>query len=212
MMEPPEAVYNRGLSLLGARRPDEALACFERILAAYPHVVEVLSARAIALAELGRLSDALATCERATAIRPDYVDAHYNQALFLQRLSRIDEALLACQRALALAPTHLNGLTNCSALLSALGRYHEALAHADAALAVKARPRGSPQQPRPYPAPAGARRRGDDQLYAGARHPARFCRGQQLISASPWRRSGAAMTRLRAMTKRFRSGPIMSMR
>src|SRR5262245_35120719 len=159
MMEPPEAVYNRGLSLLGARRPDEALACFDQILAAYPHVVEVLSARAIAL-----------------------------------------------------APTHLNGLTNCSALLSALGRHHEALTRADAALAVKARPRGSPQQPRPYPAPAGARRRGDDQLYAGARHPARFCRGQQLISASPWRRSGAAMTRLRAMTKRFRSGPIMSMR
>jgi len=137
MMEPPEAVYNRGLSLLGARRPDEALACFDRILAAYPHVVEVLSARAIALAELGQYSEALATCERAIAIRPDYVDAHYNKALFLQRLGRNDEALQASQYVLALAPTHLNGLTNCSALLSALGRYHEALARADAALAVK---------------------------------------------------------------------------
>ena len=90
MMEPPEAVYNRGLSLQGARRPDEALACFDQILAAYPHVVEVLSARAIALAELGRYGDALATCERMIAIRPDYVDAHYNQALFLQRLGRTD--------------------------------------------------------------------------------------------------------------------------
>jgi protein O-GlcNAc transferase len=137
MMEPPEAVYNRGLSLLGARRPDEALACFDRILAAYPQVVEVLSARAIALAELGRYGDALATCEKAIATRPDYVDAHYNKALFLQRLGRLDAALSACQRVLALAPTHLNGLTNASGLLSALGRYHEALARADAALALK---------------------------------------------------------------------------
>src|SRR5438093_10851589 len=137
MMEPPEAVYNRGLSLLGARRPDEALACFDRILAAYPHVVEVLSARAIALAELGRYGDAVATYERAIAIRPDYVDAHYNKALVLQRLGRTDEALLACQRVLALAPAHLNGLTNCSASLAALGRYPEALARADAALALK---------------------------------------------------------------------------
>ncbi|HEY2339383.1 MAG TPA: tetratricopeptide repeat protein, partial [Steroidobacteraceae bacterium] len=95
MIEPPEAVFNRGLSLLGARRASEALACFDQILVMYPDVVEVLSARAIALAELGRFSEALTTYDRAAAIRPDYVDAHYNRALVLERLGRIEEALRA---------------------------------------------------------------------------------------------------------------------
>jgi len=90
MMEPPEAVYNRDLSLLGARRPDEALACFDQILAAYPHVVEVLSARAIALPSSAATATHLPHARELIAIRPDYVDAHYNQALFLQRLGRTD--------------------------------------------------------------------------------------------------------------------------
>jgi protein O-GlcNAc transferase len=137
MIEPPEALFNRGLSLLGARRSDEALACFDQILVLYPNVVEVLSARAIALAELGRYSEALTTYDRAIAIRPDYVDAHYNRALVLERLGRSEEALQACDRALAHAPTHLNALTNRSALLSTLGNHREALASADAALALK---------------------------------------------------------------------------
>ena len=137
MIETPEAVYNRGLSLLGSHRGDEALACFDRLLAQYPNVVEIISARAIALADLGRFSDALSSYDRAIAIRPDYVDAHYNRALVLERLGRPEEALQGCERAIALSPSHLNALTNRSALLSALGRYGEAMASADAALIIK---------------------------------------------------------------------------
>jgi protein O-GlcNAc transferase len=137
MSETPEALFNRGLSLLGSRRADEALACFDRLLAQYPNVVEVISARAIALVDLGRPAEALASYDRATAIRPDYVDAHYNRALVLERLGRRAEALAGCNRALALAPSHLNALANRSALLLALGRYDEAMASADAALAIK---------------------------------------------------------------------------
>ena len=137
MNEPPETVFNRGLTLLGSARADEALACFDQILVRYPRVVEVLSARAIALAELGRHSEALVSCDQAIAIRPDYVDAHYNRALMLQRLGRIDEALQACDRAIAHAPMHLHALTNRGALLSTLGKYQEAMASADMALALK---------------------------------------------------------------------------
>src|SRR5215475_10084579 len=137
MIEPPEVVFNRGVSLLGAGRADEALACFDQILVRHPRVVEVLSARAIALADLGRHSEALLTCDQAIKIRPDYVDAHYNRALMLQRLGRIEEALQGCDRAIALSPSHLNALTNRSALLLALGRYGEAMASADVALTIK---------------------------------------------------------------------------
>jgi predicted O-linked N-acetylglucosamine transferase (SPINDLY family) len=137
MIEPPEVVFNRGLSLLGAGRADEALACFDQILVRYPSVVEVLSARSIALANLGRHGEALTTCDQAIAMRPDYVDAHYNRALMLQQLGRVEEALQACDRVITHAPMHLHALTNRSALLSALGKYQEAMTSADMALALK---------------------------------------------------------------------------
>ena len=141
MMEPPEAVYNRGLSLLGARRPDEALACFDQILAAHPHVVEVLSARALAvkpdhvealnnrghaLHQLGRADEAMTSFLQALAIRPDFAEASNNLGLALEALGRSDDALARYDEALAIRPDYVDALMNRGNCLMVMYRYEEA--------------------------------------------------------------------------------------
>ena len=87
-------------ALVQARRYREALDVYERLLAAHPRSVEVLTRRGRALRYLGRHAEALADLDRALEIDPESVEAHQQRGLILRLLERHPEAASAYASAL----------------------------------------------------------------------------------------------------------------
>ena len=129
----------RLLAIANARlgKAGEALANYDRAVAARPDHVGVLSARGSILHELERYEDALVSFERALALDPDHVETLVNRGRTLRRLKRFEEALASYDRALAIRPDIAEALSNRGNTLHDLKRFDEALASYDRALAVR---------------------------------------------------------------------------
>ena len=94
------------------KRPEEALASYDKALAIRPDYAEALSNRGNALQDLKRPEEALASYDKALAIRPDYAEALSNRGLALQDLKRPEEALASYDKALAIRPDYPEALFN----------------------------------------------------------------------------------------------------
>jgi len=125
---PPEVLVNLGNVLAAQARRDEALANYDRALAARPDFFEALFNRANTLLELKRIEEALEDYDRALALRPDNPGGWNNRGTALRSLRRLDEALASFSRAAMLASAHVNALTNVAIVLWEQGRLEEALA------------------------------------------------------------------------------------
>ena len=117
------------------KRPEEALASYDKALAIKPDYVEALNNRGNALRDLKRLEEALASYDKALAIRPDYAEALNNRGNALHDLKRPEEALASYDKALAIKPDYAEALNNRGNALRDLKRPEEALASYDKALA-----------------------------------------------------------------------------
>ena len=98
------AFYNRANTLLDLKRPAEALASYDRVLAFTPDYFNAHNNRGVALVELGREDEALASYDKAIALKPDYATAHDNKGVALLQLGRVEEASAAFEAAIGLAP------------------------------------------------------------------------------------------------------------
>ncbi len=132
----PEVLVNLGNVLAAQNRHEEALANFDKALAARPDLFEALYNRANLLLELKRPEDALKNYDRVVALRPDFVSGWNNRGTALRTLQRLDEALASFSRAATLSPAHGNAATNVAIVLWDLGRLEDALAAADRALKI----------------------------------------------------------------------------
>ena len=134
----PAATYfsNRGLALEALGRSDEALASFDRFLAANPNEPRVLNNRGNTLRSLQRLDEALSSIDRALAIKPDFAEALNNRGNTLQDLKRLDEALVSFEHALKIRPSAA-GYYNRGNVLRALRRFEAALDSYDQALRLE---------------------------------------------------------------------------
>ncbi len=92
------------MSLLELRRPREALACFDRVLALCPGHADALGNRGNTLMRLNRVEEAVATYERLLELAPDNASLLANRAAALRRLDRPNEALASARKALAIKP------------------------------------------------------------------------------------------------------------
>ncbi|HEV3105781.1 MAG TPA: tetratricopeptide repeat-containing glycosyltransferase family protein, partial [Trinickia sp.] len=117
-------------------RPLEALARFERAIAAKPEFPEAWSNRSGALRDLGRPEDALASCDHALALRPNYAEAWSNRGNALSDLNRPLEALESYERALAVSRELADAWNNRGLAFIDLNRHADALASYDHALAL----------------------------------------------------------------------------
>lgn len=124
---PLEVLVNLGNVLAAQGRRDEALANYDRALAARPDFFEALFNRANTLLELKRAEEALEGYDRTLALRPDNPSGWNNRGTALRNLQRLNEALASFSRAAALSPGHVNALTNVAIVLWDLGRLEEAL-------------------------------------------------------------------------------------
>ena len=69
------------MSLFAARRPEEAIAAWDRVLALVPDAPDALSGKARILQDQGRVADAKALYQRALVREPDRFDAAFGLAL-----------------------------------------------------------------------------------------------------------------------------------
>ena len=125
-----------GEVLLAMRRPEEALACFERLVQAQPNSVEALCNRGIALLVLGRHEPALASLDRAMAAAPADAAVLFHRGICLMALQRWQEAVDSLDRVLAGMPQHAPTLAKRGDALAAMRRFEEALASYTRALSA----------------------------------------------------------------------------
>jgi len=125
---------NVGSALLELKRPEEALASFDRALTLEPNFAGALNGRGNALLELKRPDEALANFERALALNSEFAGALNGRGIALLELKRPDEALASFDRALALNPDFAGALNDRGIALLELKRPEEALTSFDRAL------------------------------------------------------------------------------
>lgn len=134
---PADRANEAGTLLFEAGRFAEALAAFERALAADPGHPPALGNRAAALRGLGRTEEALEAVDRVVARDPDAAHPWANRGCFLIELGRPSEGVESLGRALALDPANPDGWYNLAGGLGKLGRIDEAAAAYDKALALR---------------------------------------------------------------------------
>ena len=100
----PRILASVGYELLLAGRKREALAAFDRVVAAKPDWSEVQFGRAMLLQEHNDHDGALAAFDAALAGNPDHDRALYGKALSLIALQRKDEAVAPLERNTKLQP------------------------------------------------------------------------------------------------------------
>ncbi len=135
----PGPAFHHGMALLMARRPDEAAARFEALVARHPQLLPAHFQRGRALLAAGRPTPALASFDHVLAAAGDAAtppELHLARGLALFELQRLDDALAALDRALQQDERLVDAWTNRGNVLRALGRRDEALAAHDRAAAL----------------------------------------------------------------------------
>jgi tetratricopeptide (TPR) repeat protein len=138
-----DALFNYGNVLRVAGRTDDALAAYDRALAArsdYPVAriarAELLNAGGNDLREAGQYDKALARFDKALADVPDYADALNNRAVILGSMARHEEALADFDSALAAKPDYIEAHYNRGNVLRDMLRLEEAKESYDHAIAL----------------------------------------------------------------------------
>jgi len=96
--------YGRALDLAGEGRIEESDLIFKRLLARYPHLVDVRMNMAWNELQAERYEQAVRDYQQVVKTNPGDVKAHYNFGVSLFRLGKLDEATREFQAALAISP------------------------------------------------------------------------------------------------------------
>jgi predicted O-linked N-acetylglucosamine transferase (SPINDLY family) len=126
-----------GVALAALQRPDEALACYDDLIALKPDFVDAHLNRGNLLLRLRRLTEAIASFDNVIAIDPHHVNALYDRGYALQELGRFADAIACYDRVLTVKPAHVPALVNRGAAFKDLRQAEEAIADFDLALAIE---------------------------------------------------------------------------
>jgi tetratricopeptide (TPR) repeat protein len=126
-----------------AGRHADAIALFERVLAAYPDHAESLHGAAMSLVATGEHERALQRLARLTQRYPQSAEVHYNRGTLLGQMERYDEELAAYRQAIALKPNFVRAYVNLGVALRDLHRFDEALQQFKKAVSIDANDAGA---------------------------------------------------------------------
>ncbi len=113
---------NIGMWHVNNDRHEQALACFDKVLALAPDSQEANAGKGLALAELGRYDDALPHFERLLRLNPEFPDARMHLGNVLLGKGRAVEALPHLEAAALLKPKSAETQYNLGSALLQLGR------------------------------------------------------------------------------------------
>ncbi len=131
----PEIEVNRGTALLSLDRIDEALACFDAVIARQPGNIPARIYRGNACIKDKRFDEALTSYEQALAIDPGNPVAHTDRGVALSLLDRFEEAVASHEEALRIGPHLVGARVNRGNAMLKLARLQEALESYTEALA-----------------------------------------------------------------------------
>jgi spermidine synthase len=123
----PDDHYNLALSLIAARRTDEALLELEKTVSLDPSHEEAYTALGLLLAETGRLDDAVRSLSRVVELAPKDAKALRNLGMAQQRQGKLVEAAATFSAALALSPGDTAILNDLGGALLQQGKTGEAI-------------------------------------------------------------------------------------
>jgi tetratricopeptide (TPR) repeat protein len=128
--------YALGVVLAVLQRKDEALACFDKLIAIKADFVEAHFQRGNVLLELGRFPEAIASFDNAIALDPHHVNALTYKGHALHKLGRFAEAITCYDRILTANPAHVSSLINRGAAFKDSRQVEKAIVEFDLALAI----------------------------------------------------------------------------
>ena len=135
----PQSAASRfalGVVLSAQQRHDEALACYDDLVALAPDFVDAHMKRGLLLSQLGRFADAITSFDSAIEIDPRHFDALQHKGEALHYLGQFDDAIACYNQILAVQPNHFAALVDRGCALKDLGRASEAIAEFDSALTL----------------------------------------------------------------------------
>lgn len=115
-----------GNAAILAGKPEDAVAAFDRVLAAEPSCGIALVGKGRALVLQGKAAEALPALDVAATTFPDKLDAHVWRARALLEAGRGADALTAAKAALAIKPGSVDAQKVAQAVLRGEKRYAEA--------------------------------------------------------------------------------------
>ena len=128
---------DQGLRHQRENRPDEAAACYGRVLAHDDVNLTALILLGACEDQRGHHELALSCLDKAISIKPDLAAAHYLRAVALSSLKRLPDALASLDRAVAVKPDYAEAYLSKGCLLQDAKRFADAVACFDKAIAVK---------------------------------------------------------------------------
>ena len=131
-----EQELKEGDTYYRARRYEEALAVYDRVIQMDPRDARAYSNKGNALRKLKRNKEALEAYERALTIEPRSAFVWISKGKIFYSSKRFDEALVAYNHALAINPNNPVIWASKGNVLYALKRHHEALDAYDSALTI----------------------------------------------------------------------------
>jgi len=137
-VEDQSAVFwnTKGAALDTLGKHEEAILCFDKVLAIDPMAAPAWNNKGRALVNLGRLQESLECYDKALAIYPLDVPAWNNKGSVLADLGRHQDALRCYDKALAIDPRAVQAWINRGNVLSDLGAQDQAVDCHNRALAV----------------------------------------------------------------------------
>jgi tetratricopeptide (TPR) repeat protein len=133
----PEALHQKGLSLLHQGKAEEAANCFRQALARKPQWPEALHNLANALRDGGRYDESSAFYREALRLKPEFAEAHHSFGLALAAQRKFAEAEAHYRESLRLKPQFAEALNNLGLVLKELGKLDEALSSYQESLRLK---------------------------------------------------------------------------
>ncbi len=130
------SLFNFGCQLSNSNRPEEALACFNKLSTFVSEISDVWFYQGVALEKMGCHSDAVVSYDKALEIKPDYYQASYNRGVALRKLEQYSDAIASYDKALAIKSDLDQAWNSRGLALANLGQYSDAIASYDKALAI----------------------------------------------------------------------------
>lgn len=129
-----EAALDQAQALIRAGQPNDALALFDQIIGAVPHLAEPVGAKALALWEMERYDEAARTAQQALLVDENCATAYCALGLIEQKRNRPAAAIPMLRRAYELRNDLVAAHNYCGLCHATLGEYDAALARYEIAL------------------------------------------------------------------------------
>jgi predicted O-linked N-acetylglucosamine transferase (SPINDLY family) len=138
LLDPQSAPVHCALGILLAalQRKDEALACFDKLIAMKADFIDAHFQQGNVLLGLGRFPEAIVSFDNAMGLDPHHVNALTYKGHALHELGRFAEAITCYNRILAVNPAHVPSLINRGAAFKDSRQVEKAIAEFDLALAI----------------------------------------------------------------------------